>query len=220
MPAEREGAIAILERFRPLFDKEEILWIGQNIKYDMLMLRWYGYTLKGSIYDTMLANYVIDPDGKRSMDMLSAKYLGYQPVPIEALIGKKGKGQLTMRDVPPEQVKEYAAEDADVTLQLKRAFDPLLDSQVVKNVFEEVENPLVPVLLEMEYEGVGLDVGFLQAYSKDLDTDIKQAEENVYKHAGVTFNIGSPKQLGEVLFEVMKIDAGQKQDQDGAICHG
>ena len=220
VPAERTEVIKILDRFRVLFDNPDILWVGQNIKYDMLMLKWYGFELAGNIYDTMLANYVIDPDGKRSMDMLSMKYLGYEPVSIETLIGKKGKGQLSMRDAPIEQVKEYAAEDADVTLQLKAAFDPLLVEKEVKRVFEEVENPLVPVLLDIEFEGVALDVNFLQGYSKELDVDIKQAEVNIYKHAGVNFNIGSPKQLGEVLFEIMKIDAGQKKTKTGQYATG
>ena len=220
LPVEREGVLKILERFRPLFERADILWVGQNIKYDMIMLKWYGFSLTGNIYDTMLANYVIDPDGKRSMDMLSIKYLSYQPVSIEALIGKKGKGQQTMRDVPLEQIKEYAAEDADVTFQLKQVFDPMLSDKNVKRVFDEVENPLVPVLLDMEFEGVGLDVNFLQEYSKGLETDIRKAEENVYKHAGVNFNIGSPKQLGEVLFEVMKIDAGQKKTKTGQYATG
>ena len=220
VPAEREGVVKILERFRPLFEDPTILWVGQNIKYDMIMLKWYGFRLAGNIYDTMLANYVIDPDGKRSMDMLSVKYLNYEPVSIETLIGKKGKGQLSMRDAPLEQVKEYAAEDADVTLQLKKAFDPLLIEKEVNRVFEEVENPLVPVLLDMEYEGVGLDVDFLREYSKELEKDIRHAEENIYRHAGVNFNIGSPKQLGEVLFEVMKIDAGQKKTKTGQYATG
>jgi DNA polymerase I len=220
VPAERAEVVKILERFRPLFDRPDILWVGQNIKYDMIMLKWYGFALTGNIYDTMLANYVIDPDGKRSMDMLSMKYLNYQPVSIETLIGKKGKGQLSMRDAPLEQVKEYAAEDADVTLQLKAAFDPLLTQKEVRRVFEDVENPLVPVLIDMEYEGVGLDVAFLQQYSKELELDIRKAEENVYKHAGVNFNIGSPKQLGEVLFEIMKIDAGQKKTKTGQYATG
>ena len=220
LPPEREKVTSILERFRGLFETPDILWVGQNIKYDMIMLKWYGFMLKGKIYDTMLANYVIDPDGKRSMDMLAMKYLAYEPVSIEALIGKKGKGQLTMRDVPLEQIKEYAAEDADITLQLKQVFDPLLIKKKVGNVFEEVENPLVPVLLEMEFEGVGLDVNFLRSYSRDLEVDIKKAEENVYRHAGVHFNIGSPKQLGEVLFEVMKIDAGQKKTKTGQYATG
>lgn len=220
VPEERDAVIKILELLKPLFDKGDILWIGQNIKYDMMMLKWYGFALKGNIYDTMLANYVIDPDGKRSMDMLSAKYLQYQPVSIETLIGKKGKGQTSMRDVPLEQVKEYAAEDADVTFQLKTIFDPMLTDRQVKRVFDEVENPLVPVLIEMEYDGVGLDVNFLKEYSKALELDIRQAEENVYRHAGVNFNIGSPKQLGEVLFEVMKIDAGQKKTKTGQYATG
>ena len=220
VPEDREGVVKVLERFRGLFETPDILWVGQNIKYDMIMLKWYGYGLKGPIYDTMLANYVIDPDGKRSMDMLSMKYLSYAPVSIETLIGKKGKGQTTMREAPIEAVKEYAAEDADITLQLKKSFDPLLDEKDVRRVFEQVENPLVPVLIDIEYEGVGLDVPFLREYSKLLGVDIQQAEENVYKHAGVKFNIGSPKQLGEVLFEKMKIDAGQKKTKTGQYATG
>ena len=220
VPEDRAGVIKVLERFRPLFETPDILWVGQNIKYDMMMLKWYGYSLKGPIYDTMLANYVIDPDGKRSMDMLSIKYLSYAPVSIETLIGKKGKGQTSMREAPLEAVKEYAAEDADITLQLKKAFDPLLLEKAVKRVFDEVENPLVPVLIDIEYEGVGLDVPFLREYSKLLEVDIKLAEENIYNHAGVKFNIGSPKQLGEVLFEVMKIDAGQKKTKTGQYATG
>jgi len=211
IPAERTEAIQLLEKFRPVFEKEGILWVGQNLKYDMIMLKWYGFALKSAIYDTMLAHYVIEPDGKRSMDMLSAKYLHYQPVSIETLIGKKGKNQLSMRDVALEQIKEYAAEDADITLQLKHAFDPLLVQQDVKRIFDEVEDPLVPVLVDMEYEGVGVDVNFLNDYSKELERDIRQVEENVYKHAGVNFNLASPKQLGEVLFEVMKIDLGESK---------
>lgn len=211
IPASKEEAIKLLERYKPVFDKEDILWVGQNIKYDLIMLKWYGFALKGNIYDTMLANYVIDPDGKRSMDMLSVKYLGYEPVSIETLIGKKGKNQLSMRNVPLEQIKEYAAEDADITLQLKHAFDPLLIQQDVKRVFDEVEDPLVPVLVDMEYEGVGVDVNFLKDYSKELDLDIRKAEESVYRHAGVNFNLASPKQLGEVLFEVMKIEMGDSK---------
>ncbi len=220
LPAERQEVIAILERFRPTFEREDVLWIGQNLKYDMLMLKWLGFELKGQIYDTMLAHYVIDPDGKRSMDMLSAKYLGYQPVSIETLIGKKGKGQLSMRDAPMEQVKEYAAEDADVTLQLKQVFDPLLVQNEVGRVFKDVENPLVPVLLDMEFEGINLDVEFLKEYSVALDGDIKQVEASIYKHAGVNFNIGSPKQLGEILFEVMKVDSGQKKTKTGQYATG
>jgi len=220
LPADKDGVLEILNRFKPLFDKEEILWVGQNIKYDMLMLKWYGFALKGKVYDTMLANYVIEPEGKRSMDVLSVKYLSYQPVSIETLIGKKGKGQISMRDIALEEIKEYAAEDADVTLQLKHAFDPQLDKQEVRNVFQDIENPLVPVLVDIEYEGVGVDVEFLRDYSVALERDIRIAEENVFNHAGVKFNLGSPMQLGKILFEHMKIDPGAKKTKTGQYATG
>lgn len=220
IPDSKERAIDILNIFKPAFDKEDITWVGQNIKYDLMILKWYGFGLKGKTYDTMLAHYVIEPDGKRSMDLLSAKYLGYQPVSIETLIGKKGKGQGNMRDVPVEQVKEYAAEDADVTYQLKKVFNPMLDKQEVRRVFEEVENPLVEVLVDMEYEGVGIDVGFLQDYSKELEREIKIAEDSVYKQAGIVFNLASPKQLGEILFEKMKLDDKAKKTKTGQYATG
>ncbi len=220
IPDSKERAVEILNKFKPVFDKEDITWVGQNIKYDLMILKWYGFGLKGKTFDTMLAHYVIEPDGKRSMDLLSAKYLGYQPVSIETLIGKKGKSQGNMRDVPIEQVKEYAAEDADVTFQLKKAFNPMLDKQEVRKVFAEVENPLVEVLVDMEYEGVGLDVGFLQDYSKELEREIRIAEDNVYKHAGIAFNLASPKQLGEILFEKMKLDEKAKKTKTGQYATG
>ncbi len=220
LPPVKEDATDIMAHFRPVFDREDVLWIGQNLKYDMLMLKWHGFELKGNLYDTMLANYVIEPEGKRSMDVLSVKYLNYQPVSIETLIGKKGKGQLSMRDVALDQIKEYAAEDADVTLQLKHAFDPLLDKQEVRNVFMDIENPLVPVLVDIEYEGVGVDVDFLRDYSVALERDIRVAEENVFNHAGVKFNLGSPKQLGEVLFDIMKVDPGAKKTKTGQYATG
>jgi DNA polymerase I len=220
LPTHRNDVIRILEQFCPLFDRTDVQWIGHNIKYDMLMLKWYGFELKGDIYDTMLAHYVIDPDGKRNMDVLSARYLGYEPVSITTLIGKKGKDQLTMRDADLAKVKDYAAEDADVTFQFKAAFEPLLAESNVNTVFREVENPLVKVLLDVEYEGVGLDVAFLKSYSGELEVDIQQTEQSIFQHAGVRFNIGSPKQLGEVLFEVMKIDSGQKKTKTGQYATG
>jgi DNA polymerase-1 len=220
VPDKKEDVIAILNRFRVLFDREDVLWIGQNIKYDLTILKWYGFGLKGRIFDTMLAHYVIEPEGKRNMDALSIKYLSYEPVSIETLIGKKGKGQLTMKDAPLEQVKEYAAEDADVTLQLKHTFEPMLSKQEVRKVFEEVEDPLVPVLVDMEYEGVGIDVNFLKDYSKELERDIIQAEESVYRQANVRFNLGSPKQLGEVLFEHLKLDEKAKKTKTGQYATG
>lgn len=220
LPAEKEAVITQLEKFKPVFDRTDVLWIGQNIKYDMTILKWYGFGLKGRLFDTMLAHYVIEPDGKRNMDALSMKYLAYEPISIETLIGKKGKGQLSMRDVPLEQIKEYAAEDADVTLQLKNVFNPLLDKCDVRKVFDEVEDPLVPVLVDMEFEGVGIDVNFLKDYSKELEQSIRIAEDNVYKHAGVNFNIGSPKQLGEILFEHLKIEGGGKKTKTGQYATG
>lgn len=220
VPEEREQVLEMLEWFKPLFARDDVVWVGQNIKYDLLILKWYGVEPKGKLWDTMLAHFLTEPDGKRNMDALSAKYLHYQPVSIESLIGKKGKGQLTMRDVPVDEVKEYAAEDADVTWQLKEAFDPMLDSEGMRNLFENVENPLVPVLVDMEFGGVGVDVPFLNAYSAELDKDIKAAEEAVYAHAGVRFNLGSPKQLGEVLFDIMKIEGGGKKTKTGQYATG
>lgn len=211
---------ALLEQLRPLLDREDVLWIGQNVKYDLLMLKNYGFGLKGRHFDTMLAHYSIEPEGKRGMDMLSMKYLQYQPVSIETLIGKKGKGQGSMRDVDLELIKEYAAEDADITLQLKEVFAPLLTENQVTDLFEKVENPLVPVLADMEFEGVGIDVGFLEEYSKELGREIKEAEEKVYRQAGVEFNLASPKQLGEVLFEKMKLDEKAKKTKTGQYATG
>lgn len=219
IPEDRDAAKAILSRFQPLFDRKDITWVGQNIKYDLLVLKWHGYEVKGTLWDTMLAHYLIEPEGKRSMDALSLKYLKYEPVPIEKLIGKKGKHQLTMRDVPVQEIKDYAAEDADVTWQLQKVFEPMLDAPA-KKLFRDVENPLVPVLVNMEYEGVGVDVGFLQAYSKELERDIEAAERAVYRDAGRNFNLGSPKQLGEVLFDILKIDGGGKKTKTGQYATG
>ena len=219
-PENKEETIAILEKFKLLFDDESKTWIGQNLKYDMLMLKWYGFALKGNIFDTMLAHYVSEPDGKRNMDLLSAKYLGYAPVSITSLIGKKGKSQGTMRDVAIEEAKEYAVEDADITLQLKHTFLPSLKTKEVEKVFYEVENPLVKVLTDMEFEGVRIDMDFLNSYSKELDTEAKIAEEKVYELAGVRFNLASPKQLGEVLFEKMKLDPKAKKTKTGQYATG
>jgi DNA polymerase-1 len=203
-----------------LFNTTTICWIGHNIKYDLLVLHYHGIRLKGSLYDTLLAHYVIAPEGKRSMDLLSAQYLGYQPVSIETLIGKKGKGQLSMRDVAIEAVKEYAAEDADITLQLKHTLDPQLDTLQVRAVYEQAEAPLLPVLSDMEIEGVGIDVDFLNNYSKELAIEIKATEEKVHAAAGVPFNLASPKQLGEVLFDIMKLDPSAKKTKTGQYATG
>lgn len=214
-PADQQRTKEILAFFEPLFSDSSKTWIGQNTKYDMLVLKWYGIELAGNIFDTMLAHYVIEPDGKRSMDLLSEKFLGYEPVHIEELIGKKGKTQGNMRDVEIEKIKEYAGEDADITLQLKNVFTPLLKQKEVERVFNEVENPLVKVLVDMEYEGIKIDVAFLSDYSKELETEAKRAEESVYKQAGVRFNLASPKQLGEVLFDKLKLDPSAKKTKTG-----
>lgn len=219
-PVDQQAASAMLEEFRTVFELPSITWIGQNLKYDMLVLKWYGYELKGNIFDTMLAHYVIDPDGKRSMDMLSAQYLGYEPVHIDELIGKKGKNQGNMRDVPLEKITDYAAEDADITLQLHQAFTPLLKKKEVERVFTEVENPLVKVLTAMEFEGIKVDVNFLKEYSKELEAEAKQSEERVYDQAGVRFNLASPRQLGEVLFEKLQLDPKAKKTRTGQYATG
>jgi DNA polymerase-1 len=220
VPAEREAVLEILYEFHPLFENPDRIWIGQNVKYDMLVLKWYGIEIKGKIFDTMLAHYVIDPEGKRSMDQLSAQYLGYDPVPIEDLIGKKGKTQGNMRDVAIEKISEYAAEDADITLQLRNIFQPLLDKKSVRKVFEEVDNPLVKVLADMEFEGIRVDMDFLKEYSKELEKEAATAESNVYREAGVRFNLSSPKQLGEVLFDKLKLDPKAKKTKTGQYATG
>lgn len=217
---EREKTVAMLDLLQPLFAKKDITWVGQNIKFDMLVLKWYGIEIQGALFDTMLAHYVIEPDGKRGMDMLSMQYLGYEPVHIEELIGKKGKQQGNMRDVELEKIKEYAAEDADITLQLKQALLPELKAKDVEKVFYEVENPLVKVLADMEFEGVRIDTGFLNQYSAELDKEAKQAEANVYEQAGVRFNLSSPKQLGEVLFEKLQLDPKAKKTRTGQYATG
>ena len=163
----------------------------------------------------MLAHYLLEPDQRHNMDDLSESYLGYKPVSITSLIGKKGKGQLNMRDIDVEKVKEYAAEDADITFQLKEIFEPELDKIDVKNVFTEVEIPLIEVLADMEREGVNLDVPFLQKYSEELEAECAIVEKNIYEEAGLRFNIASPKQLGEVMFDKMKLDEKAKKTKTG-----
>lgn len=214
-PADRKNTEAILAQLAPLFKDANKRWVGQNIKYDLLVLKNYGVVPAGSLFDTMLAHYLIEPEGRRSMDLLSAQYLGYEPVHIDELIGKKGKNQGTMRDVDVEKVKEYAAEDADITLQLKQVFTPQLQEKEVQRVFDEVETPLVRVLTDMEFEGVRVDEGFLHEYSRLLDEEARQAEKSVYEQAGVKFNLASPKQLGEVLFDKLQLDPSAKKTKTG-----
>ncbi len=215
VPADRSETLRILELYRPVFENENIEKIGQNIKYDMLILKWYGISIKGKLFDTMLAHYLIDPDTRHNMDVLSENYLGYSPISITKLIGSKGKSQITMRDVPVDQVVDYAAEDADITLQLANAFKPKLAELNANTLAEKIENPLIYVLSDIEKEGVRIDVDALVAYSKDLEVDIRKFEQTVYDKAGVKFNIASPKQLGEVLFDKLQLDPKAKKTKTG-----
>ncbi|MFN9709993.1 MAG: DNA polymerase I, partial [Bacteroidota bacterium] len=219
-PPDRKETLDIISVFIPLFSDASKTWIGQNIKFDLLVLHAYGIELKGKLFDTMLAHYVIEPEGKRSMDVLSAKYLHYEPISITELIGKKGKNQGTMRDVDEETIKEYAGEDADITLQLKKVFEPQLKEKKVDNVFYQVEIPLIRILADMEWEGVKIDEPFLQDYARELDKEIKDAENKVFDSTGLKFNLSSPKQLGEVLFEHLKLDPKAKKTKTGQYATG
>jgi DNA polymerase-1 len=215
VPADQKAAQAIVNEFKPVLEDAAIGKTGQNIKYDVLMLKWYGVEVKGDLFDTMLAHYIIDPDTRHNMDILSENYLGYKPVSITELIGAKGKGQGNMRDVEFEKIKEYAAEDADITLQLRSVFEPKLKEVEGEKLVHEIEYPLIYVLADMEYEGVRIDHNTLNEFSKELETDIAKLEKTVYEKAGVKFNIASPKQLGEVLFEKLMLDPKAKKTKTG-----
>ena len=200
---------------RPFFESESIEKVGQNLKYDIKVLHGYDMEVRGPLFDTMLAHYLINPDMRHNMDVLSETYLNYEPVSITELIGKKGKNQLSMRDVPIDQVAEYAVEDADITLQLAEHFLPELKEAGVIKLFEEIEIPLLRVLAAMELEGINLDTAFLKSLSGDLDQDIASLEKQIYEEAGESFNIGSPKQLGEILFNKLKLVDKPKKTRTG-----
>ena len=206
---------AILEEFKPFFENKNIEKIGHNLKYDIKVLSNYNISVKGKLFDTMIAHYLINPDMRHGMDVLSETYLNYQPVSITELIGKKGKNQLSMRDVAIDKQSEYAVEDADITLQLKEHFTKELESGNVTTLFNNIETPLVSVLAAMEIEGINLDVDFLKSLSVDLTSDIERLEKSIYEQAGEEFNIASPKQLGIVLFENMKLVDKPKKTKTG-----
>ncbi len=220
LPNDFKATQEILNEFCSLFSNQKKIWIGQNIKFDLLVLKNYGIEINGTFFDTMLAHYCFEPEGKRSMDLLSEYYLSYRPIAIEELIGKKGKTQGSMRNVEMEKIKEYAAEDADITLQLKQKFEPLLKENGVENVFEKVDSPLINVLMNMEFEGVRVDTHFLNSYSLELEKLALQSEEAVYAAAGIRFNLASPKQLGEVLFDKLKLDPKAKKTKTGQYATG
>lgn len=220
-PENQAEAQTLIEKFIPFFENENIEKIGQNLKYDLKILSNYNITVKGKLFDTMIAHYLINPDMRHNMDILSETYLKYSPKSIEALIGKKGKNQKSMRDIELEEIKEYAVEDADVTLQLKEIFTLELDKTGTKKLFEEIEIPLVKVLADMEKEGIRVDVDFLKSLSKTLDDDIKILEANIFETAGEKFNLASPKQLGDILFDKLKIGGlKQKKTKTGQYATG
>lgn len=220
-PENQEEAKLLADKFKPFFENETIEKIGQNMKYDLKVLAKYDIQIKGPLFDTMIAHYLINPDMRHNMDVLSETYLKYSPKSIETLIGKKGKNQLSMRDVPLEDIKEYAAEDADVTLQLKEHFQPILEKVGTKKLFDEIEIPLVPVLAAMEAEGIRLDVNFLKTMATDMQKEIVDFEQKIYETAGEKFNLASPKQLGDILFDKLKIGgAKQKKTKTGQYATG
>ena len=214
-PDNKEEAPDLIELLRPFFESETIEKIGQNLKYDIKVLHKYDVDVKGKLFDTMLAHYLINPDMRHNMDVLAETYLNYTPVSITELIGKRGKNQLSMRDVPVEQQTEYAVEDADITLQLKEHFQQELGEANTQKLFDEIEVPLLRVLAHMELEGINLDSSFLNKLSEELNTDIKQLESNIYEAAGEEFNIASPRQLGEILFGKLKLVDKPKKTKTG-----
>ncbi len=220
-PENQEEAQILVDKFKPFFESETIEKIGQNIKYDLKILSHYGIQIKGKLFDTMIAHYLINPDMRHNMDVLSETYLKYSPKSIEDLIGKKGKNQKSMRDVALEEIKEYAAEDADITFQLKQNFSPILDKAETKKLFDEIEIPLIPVLAAMELEGINLDVPFLQSMSVEMAVESNALEQKIYETAGEKFNLASPKQLGDILFDKLKIGgAKQKKTKTGQYATG
>ncbi|MCX2678751.1 DNA polymerase I [Galbibacter sp. EGI 63066] len=214
-PEDQEKTKVILEEFRPFFEDENIQKVGQNLKYDIKVLSNYDMPVRGPIFDTMIAHYLINPDMRHNMDVLSETYLKYSPVPIVTLIGKKGKNQRSMRTVPVEQQTEYAVEDADITLQLKNIFEQELPNRNAQKLFEEIEAPLVQVLADMEIEGINLNEKYLHSLTKDLNSDISRLEKGIYKQAGETFNLASPKQLGPILFDKLKLVDKPKKTKTG-----
>ncbi|SHF74902.1 DNA polymerase I [Salegentibacter echinorum] len=214
-PEDQQKAQELIEELRPFFEDENIEKIGQNLKYDIKVLAKYKVQIKGKLFDTMIAHYLINPDMRHNMDVLAETYLNYTPQPISALIGKKGKNQKSMRVVPLDQQTEYGVEDADITLQLKTFFQEELKEAKTRKLFDEIEIPLVRVLAAMELEGIKLDKDFLKSLSEALENDIKVLEDNIYKEAGEEFKISSPKQLGLILFEKMALVKKPKKTKTG-----
>lgn len=220
LPAVYEESREIVNEFKSIFEDVKKIKCGQNIKYDMMMLKWYDVDVKSPLFDTMIAHYLIEPDMRHNMNILAETYLGYEPIHIEELIGVKKSEQINMRDVAVEKVVTYAAEDADVTLQLMQKFQPIIIQNKLLKLFEEVEMPLIPVLAAMETEGVAIDPVALGEFSKLLEKEIAEVEQKVYDAAGMKFNVSSPKQLGEVFFDILKIDPKAKKTKTGQYATG
>jgi len=220
VPEDEKQANDRIQKLVPFFENEEIEKIGQNLKYDIKVLLNYGVEVKGPLFDTMIAHYLLNPDMRHNMDVLSETYLGYSPVSIETLIGKKGKNQGSMRDVPLDKVTEYAVEDADVTWQLKQLFEKELEKNGLNKLFSDLEIPLVKVLASMELEGINLNTEFLGELSAGFDKEIKALEDKIYKKADTDFNLASPKQLGVVLFEKLKLMDKPKKTRTGQYATG
>lgn len=215
VPTNREEALKIVNEFRPLYENEKSLKVGQNIKYDMIVLQNYGVQVRGALFDTMLAHYVLQPELRHNMDYLAEIYLNYQTIHIDELIGARGKNQKNMRDLPPEDIYRYACEDTDVTLKLKNILEKELKEQGAEHLFYKIEMPLVPVLVNIETNGVRLDTKALKQSSEHFTIRLQEIEKNIYELAGETFNIASPKQVGEVLFDKLKIVEKAKKTKTG-----
>ncbi|MGB0887676.1 MAG: DNA polymerase I, partial [Vicingaceae bacterium] len=211
---DKTEATKVLAEFKVLFENEKIEKVGQNLKYDINVLTNYNVLVKGPLFDTMIAHYLIQPDMRHNMDLLAETYLGYKTVSIETLIGKKGKKQKTMRDIPQEEIVDYACEDADITLRLKNQFEPKMNA-ALKKLMDEIETPLIPVLSAMEKEGINLDVPALAKFSEELEVSVTDLTQQILELSGEEFNVDSPKQLGEVLFDKMKIVEKAKKTKTG-----
>jgi DNA polymerase-1 len=220
LPENYNECHTMVQEFKPVFENEKIGKTGQNLKYDISMLKWYDVDVKGPLFDTMLAHYLIQPDMRHNMDFLSETYLNYRPVSLESLIGKKGKKQLSVRSINQEILKDYACEDADVTLQLKDVLEPELKKAEAMDLFRNIEVPLVPVLASMEAEGVKLDINALRDYSSELEKEILGLEKEIHIQAGMEFNIASPKQLGDILFEKLIVTEKPKKTKTGQYSTG
>ena len=215
VPQEAAEARRILDEFRPVLESDRIEKVGHNLKFDLSVLKWQGVSVRGKLFDTMIAHSLIEPEMRHGMDYLSEVYLGYTPVPITKLIGDAKAEQLNMADVPVAQVAEYSAEDADVTWQLRAALEPLLKEKGQERVFYEIESPLIPVLVDMEYAGIKVDAAALAEFAAQLSKEMDEAEKTIYRLAGTTFNLNSPRQLGQILFDILKISTGAKKTRTG-----